>query len=71
MGRSFDTGHTWQTELVFWRDPEGVAYDNYYNAMNGQWVRLDEQRALYVFGYFQHQQNRHRVNALLLSWAPV
>jgi hypothetical protein len=68
LGRSYDSGRTWQTELVFWRDPEGVPYDNYYNAMNGQWVQLEERRAMYVFGYFQHRQNRHRVNSLTLSW---
>jgi hypothetical protein len=68
LARSFDAGRAWETELVFWRDPEGIPYDNYYNASNGHWMRLDERRALYVFGYFQYRQNRHRVNALLLSW---
>jgi hypothetical protein len=68
LARSFDEGRTWETELVFHRDPDGEFFDNYYNAMNGQFVRLDQHRALYVFGYFQAQQDRHRTLCVELSW---
>lgn len=70
IARSYDAGKSWETECVFYRDPEGFAYDDYYNAMNGQFMRLDENRAMYVFGYFQHRQDRHRVNAVTFSWSP-
>jgi hypothetical protein len=68
MARSFDLGRSWETELVFWRDPEGNLYDNYYNAMNGTFVRLSEGHAMYVFGQFDVKRGIHRVNAVKLSW---
>jgi hypothetical protein len=69
MARSFDEGQTWETERVFHRDPAGNLYDNYYNAMNGTFVRLDDERAMYVFGHFDRKRERHRVNAVVLSWS--
>jgi hypothetical protein len=68
LARSFDDGQTWETELVLHRDPAGEPFDNYYNIMNGQFVRLDERRALYVFGCSQKRQNRHRVLCAELCW---
>ena len=68
LGRSFDEGRTWETELVFHRNPDGEPFDNYYNAMNGQFLQLDEHRALYVFGYFQYHQDRHRTLCVEFSW---
>ena len=69
MARSYDAGLSWETELVFMRDPEGNTYDNYYNAMNGTFVRLSDNRAMYVFGQFDKQRNRHRVDAVTLRWS--
>ena len=54
--------------IIFHRDPQGEPFDNYCNAMNGQFVRLDERRALYVFGHFQYQQDRHRTLCVEFSW---
>ena len=68
MARSFDQGKTWETELVFHRDPEGVPYNNYYNALNGTFVKLAENRAMYVFGHHDDKRKRYRANAVVLSW---
>jgi hypothetical protein len=69
LARSFNQGRTWQTELVFHRDPRGQVFDNYYNAMNGQFVQLDGHRFLYVFGHFNRAQNQHRVLCVEFSWS--
>ena len=42
--------------------------DVYYNAMNGTFVPLDEDQVMYVFGHFDVKRERHRVNAVVLSW---
>ena len=68
LARSFDEGRTWQTERIVQFAPDGQPFDNYYNAMNGQFVPLAANRWLYVFGHFDHPRNRHRVLFLELSW---
>jgi hypothetical protein len=68
LARSFDLGRTWQTEQLIQFDPDGQPFDNYYNAMNGQFVRLENNRFLYVFGHFDHPRNRHRVLSLEVAW---
>ena len=44
--------------------PRGWPFDNHYNAMNGQFVPLDADRALYVFGQFDTAGDVHRILAL-------
>ncbi len=64
IARSIDKGKTWKTVLFKQRDPAGRIFDNYYNAMNGQFISIDENRCIYVFGQFHHRENIHRVLAL-------
>jgi hypothetical protein len=40
--------------------PEGMPFNNYYNAINGQFIRLGA-KWLYAFGDFGHKENRHRI----------
>ena len=40
FARSFDAGKTWQTVHVLQKDPQDRPFDNYYNTMNGQFVRV-------------------------------
>lgn len=66
LARSFDEGVTWQTELFVQRDPEGRPFTNHYNAMNGQFVPLDDHRLLYVFGQFGVAEKIYRILAVQL-----
>ena len=69
MARSFDQGRTWSTDLLFDRTPEGEQFDNYYNAMNGTFVHLSDQEAMYVFGHFRPGSSTgHRAYAVHLRW---
>lgn len=65
--RSFDGGKTWRAEKVFQRDPEGQPFDNYYNAMNGQFQKVGKDEWLYVFGQFDVKRNVHRILAIRVS----
>ncbi|MEW6751922.1 MAG: sialidase family protein [Candidatus Latescibacterota bacterium] len=65
--RSGDAGVTWQTEHLLQRDPEGRPFTNHYNAMNGQFVPVDEGRVLYVFGQFDVAEAVYRMLAVELA----
>ena len=67
LARSFDEGRTWTPERFVQRDPEGRPFTNHYNAMNGQFVRVDERRWLYVFGQFAVAEKIYRILALQLE----
>ena len=77
MARSFDQGRTWFPDLLFDRTPDGEPFDNYYNAMNGTFVRLGATEATYVFGHFRPASDRpprlrrtgHRAYAVHLRWS--
>ena len=59
--RSFDEGRTWRTEWIKQRDPEGNPFDNYYNAMNGQFLQIGPREWIYLFGEFSVKRNLHRI----------
>lgn len=63
LARSFDDGKTWSTEWIRQSDPEGHPFDNYYNVMNGQFLRKSRNRWIYLFGQFSVKSNVHRVLA--------
>lgn len=67
LARSFDEGASWQTERLVQHDPEGAPFTNHYNAMNGQFVPLDDSRVLYVFGQFDVAAKVYRILALELE----
>ena len=67
LARSFDEGRAWQTELFVQRDPEDRPFTNHYNAMNGQFIPLDEGNLLYVFGQFDVAEEIYRILALELK----
>jgi hypothetical protein len=67
IARSFDEGETWETAGLWQRDPEGNAFTNYYNAMNGQFVELGDHRWLYTFGQFAIKEQRHRILCLTVQ----
>jgi hypothetical protein len=67
--RSFDGGRTWRTVKVFQHDPEGRPFDNYYNAMNGQFQKVGKDEWLYIFGQFDVKRNLHRILAVRVSAA--
>lgn len=67
--RSFDLGRTWRTEAAIQHDPLGKPFDYYYNAMNGQFVRLDAKRWLYAFGHFDYLHKLHPMLSLTLSFS--
>ena len=69
LTRSSDQGRTWQTEMLQQRDPEGTPFTNYYNAMNGQFVPVNEREFLYVFGHFSVAEKIFRILALHLEVA--
>ena len=68
LARSFDLGKTWETEKLLQHDPEQTEFDNYYNTMNGQFIRLSSNRWIYAFGQFDVRRERHRMLAFDLSW---
>ncbi len=65
--RSFDGGRTWRTVKIVQRDPDGNPFDNYYNAMNGQFLSLGGGRWMYLFGEFSVKRDQHRVLMLRFS----
>ncbi|MBK9170913.1 MAG: exo-alpha-sialidase [Bryobacterales bacterium] len=68
IARSMDAGLTWQTVRMIQQDPGGRPFNNYYNAMNGVFVRTGGAEWRYVFGEFRHQENIHRVLSLRLRF---
>ncbi|MBT3342591.1 MAG: exo-alpha-sialidase [Gemmatimonadetes bacterium] len=66
LARSFDEGQSWETQRVLQHDPEGKPFHNHYNAMNGQFVPLNRDRVLYVFGQFDVAAKVYRILALEL-----
>ncbi len=61
FARSFDQGKTWKTEKIFQHDPEGLAFTNHYNAMNGQFLRITDHEWLYIFGQFDNREKVYRI----------
>ena len=59
--RSADEGRTWKAEKILQHAPDGAAFDNHYNAMNGQFVRVGRDEWLYVFAQFSVKTKAHRV----------
>jgi hypothetical protein len=59
--RSFDGGKTWKTEKIIQRDPEGRPFKNYYNAMNGQYLKINSREWLYIFGQFDREREIYRI----------
>jgi hypothetical protein len=66
--RSFDDGLTWKTVKMLQQSPEGNPYDNYYNAMNGQFLRLSKNEWIYLFGEFRAKEKQHRMMLLRLRY---
>ena len=50
------------------KSPEGRVFDNFYNAMNGQFLQLSANEWLYVFGEFRARENGHRLLVLRLRF---
>lgn len=61
FARSFDEGKTWQTEKIIQRDPEGQPFKNYYNAMNGEFLQINDNEWLYIFGQFDRENEIYRI----------
>lgn len=70
LARSFDRGKSWRTEHILEKGPDGRLFDNHYNAMNGQFLRLSRTEWLYVFGEFRQnsKENVHRTLAVRLAF---
>lgn len=64
MARSADGGKTWRTAWIQQTDPEGRAFNNYYNAMNGQFLRTGRNEWIYAFPHFDMNAKIHRVLAV-------
>ncbi len=62
--RSFDQGKNWQVERFVQHDPQGVPFDNHYNAMNGQFVQIAAKEYVYAFAQFSMQSKVYRVLAI-------
>ncbi len=67
FARSIDGGRTWTTTRLFQADPEGRPFDNHYNAMNGQFLRLGRGRWLYLFPHFAVKSKIHRVLSVTID----
>ena len=67
FARSYDEGKTWQTEHIIQRDPEGKPFTNYYNAMNGQFLKLNDNEWLYIFGQFDNANGVYRILSCKLT----
>lgn len=67
FSRSFDEGKTWKTEKLIQKDPEGRPFTNYYNAMNGQFLQLNQREWLYIFGQFDVKEKVFRILSCRLS----
>jgi hypothetical protein len=61
FARSYDDGKTWETENIIQRDPEGNLFKNYYNAMNGQYLKINDKEWLYIFGQFDRENDIFRI----------
>jgi hypothetical protein len=61
FARSFDEGRTWRSEYIIQKDPEGNSFNNYYNAMNGQFLKLTDNEWLYIFGQFDKEKEIYRI----------
>ena len=61
FARSYDEGKTWQTEHMLQYDPVGTPFTNHYNAMNGQFIKINGEEWLYIFGQFDNSKNIHRI----------
>ncbi len=66
LARSFDEGKTWQTQHLVTRHPSGKPFQRYYDPMNGNFVKLEPNRWLYVFGHFNHAEKLDPTLALEL-----
>jgi hypothetical protein len=64
FARSLDEGRTWRTEKVLQHDPDGRAFDDYYNTMNGEFLQIAPRRWFYIFGQFSVKHNVHRILAI-------
>jgi hypothetical protein len=69
FARSFDEGLTWTTETILQHDPEGHPFDNHYNAMNGQFLRISPSETLYLFGHFDAKRDLYRILSVTLETA--
>jgi hypothetical protein len=69
LARSFDQGKTWRTEHILEKGPDGRLFDNHYNAMNGQFLRVAATEWRYIFGEFRHQENVHRTLEVRFSFS--
>ena len=67
LARSFDEGRTWQTEAIIQRDPEGDGFDNYYAALNGQFLQTGPNEYHYIFGHYGKAKVINRLLALVLE----
>lgn len=65
--RSRDEGRTWQPEKFYQHDPAGTEFDNHYNAMNGQFLRLGRNRYRYLFPQFDVKRKIQRLLGLELE----
>ena len=61
FARSFDEGKTWQSEHIIQRDPQGKPFTNHYNAMNGQFLKVNNKEWLYIFGQFGVENKVYRI----------
>ena len=69
FARSRDEGRTWTTDHLVQKDPSGRIFDNYYNVMNGQFLKIGENKWMYTFGHFEYVADRHRVLSIDVEWS--
>jgi len=67
--RSFDEGRSWHTEHVLQRDPDGKPFKDYYQVMNGQFLRIDDGLWLYQFGQFDVTDRVFRILSFCIQLA--
>ena len=67
IARSRDGGRTWSTEWVQQSDPDGRPFDNYYNVMNGQFLRTGPGVWQYIFPQFSVKKKVYRVLTVTLK----
>lgn len=67
FSRSFDEGKTWQTENFIQENPEGRPFKNYYNTMNGQFLKIKDNEWLYIFGNFDKENNDYKLLSCKLT----
>lgn len=61
FARSFDEGKTWHSEHIIQCDPEGEPFANYYNVMNGQFLKISNNEWFYIFGQFDIENKVYRI----------